>query len=99
METNNILKAPLVSEKMTVLSDKLNHYSFIVDRKANKLLIKKAVEEMYGVTVESVKTMTIPGKSRTRYTSKGIFAGQTKAYKKAIVQLSKGDSIDFFSNI
>lgn len=98
-DKNNILKRPLVTEKMTIQGEQLNRYAFIVQRRANKLSIKKAVEEMYGVSVETVRTMTMPGKARSRFTKSGITKGQTQARKKAIVTLVKGDTIDFFSNI
>ena len=99
MSSHKVIKSPLVSEKMTILSERLNRYAFVVDRKSNKLSIKKAVEEMYGVSVEKVNTMTLPGKAKQRYTKTGITRGKSQAIKKAIVTLSKGDTIDFFSNI
>lgn len=95
----NILIKPVVTEKMTEQSERLNAYGFIVDRKANKVQIKKAVEELYGVTVERVNTMRYGGKSRSRYTRSGILKGKTSAYKKAIVTLAEGETIDFYSNI
>jgi len=95
----DILKRPIITEKMTRLGEKLNRYGFIVDRKANKLEIKKAVEKMYGVNVTDVNTMVIPGKTRARYTKTGITKGQKSAYKKAIVTLNEGETIDFYSNV
>ncbi len=95
----NILIKPIVTEKMTHQGETLNRYGFIVDKKANKIEIKKAVEELYGVTVENVNTMRYGGKKRSRYTRTGIIAGKTKAYKKAIVTLAEGETIDFYSNI
>ena len=94
-----ILHRPVVTEKFTQLGEKLNQYAFIVDRKANKLEIKKAVEEMYEVEVVKVNTMQYSGKNRSRYTKTGIIKGRTKAYKKAVVTLKEGDKIDFYSNI
>jgi large subunit ribosomal protein L23 len=94
-----ILKRPIITEKMTRLGEKLNRYGFVVDRKANKLQVKTAVEKMYGVTVKAVNTMVIPGKNRTRYTKTGITRGQKSAYKKAIVTLNAGETIDFYSNV
>ena len=61
--------------------------------------IKKAVEDMYGVTVDSVNTMVYAGKSKSRYTRTGIIQGRTNSFKKAIVTLAEGDTIDFYSNI
>jgi len=94
-----ILKRPIVTEKYTKLGEKLNKYAFVVDKRANKLEIKKAVEEMYDVEVVDVNTMNYKGKVRYRYTKSGIISGRTAAFKKAIVTLKEGDSIDFFSNI
>ncbi|HDP75064.1 MAG TPA: 50S ribosomal protein L23 [Bacteroidales bacterium] len=95
----DILIKPVVTEKMERLADKLNQYSFIVDKRANKLQIKKAIEEFYGVTVDSVNTMRYAGKVKTRYTRTGMLVGRTNSYKKAIVTLKEGDKIDFYSNI
>lgn len=95
----DILIKPLVTEKLNDLTEKLNHYGFMVDRRANKEEIKKAVEEMYGVSVASVNTMVYGGKKKVRYTKSGILAGKTKSYKKAIITLKDGDTIDFYSNI
>jgi large subunit ribosomal protein L23 len=95
----NILIKPVVTEKMMHQGETLNRYGFIVDKRANKIQIKEAVEELYGVTVESVNTMRYGGKNRSRYTRTGIIQGKTNSYKKAIVTLAEGDSIDFYSNI
>jgi large subunit ribosomal protein L23 len=95
----DILLKPIVTEKLTDLSEKLNQYGFIVEKRANKIQIKQAVEEMYGVTVESVNTMVYAGKSKSRYTKTGVIAGRTKSFKKAVVTLADGDTIDFYSNI
>jgi large subunit ribosomal protein L23 len=95
----SIIIKPVITEKMTAMGEKLNRYGFIVQRKANKLQIKKAVEELYGVQIRDVNTMVIPGKAKTRYTKSGFISGQTSAYKKAIVTLKEGETIDFYSNI
>ena len=95
----DILVKPIVTEKMTAIKEKLNQYGFIVEKKANKIQIKKAVEDFYNVTVESVNTMNYGGKKRRRYTKTGVIAGKTNSYKKAIVNLVDGDTIDFYSNI
>ena len=84
---------------MTNQSEKYNSYAFVVDRKVNKIEIKKAVAEMYDVTVDSVRTMVCIGKKRVRGTKSGMIVGKTSTYKKAIVTLVEGDSIDFYSNI
>jgi large subunit ribosomal protein L23 len=95
----NILLRPIVTEKMTSQGDKFNRYGFIVARNANKIEIKKAVEDLYGVTVESVNTMRYGGKVKTRYTKSGVMSGKTNATKKAVVTLAEGNTIDFYSNI
>jgi large subunit ribosomal protein L23 len=95
----DILLKPIVTEKMTMQGEDLNRYGFIVDPRANKLQIKKAVEEMYGVSVESVNTMRYLGKKKSRYTKSGIIEGRSKSFKKAIVTLADGEKIDFYSNI
>ncbi|MBS3768649.1 MAG: 50S ribosomal protein L23 [Bacteroidales bacterium] len=97
--TNDILIKPLITEKMTEQGDDFNKYGFIVDKKANKIQIRNAVEEMYGVTVDSVNTMRYRGKQRSRYTRAGIIRGKENSFKKAIVTLVEGDTIDFYSNI
>jgi large subunit ribosomal protein L23 len=84
---------------MERLSDKLNQYGFIVEEKANRLEIKKAVEELYGVTVNSINTIRYAGKLKSRYTRSGYLSGRTNSFKKAIVTLKEGEKIDFYSNI
>ena len=95
----SIIKKPIITEKMTNQSEEFNRYAFVVDRKANKIEIRKAVAEMYDVTVDSVRTMVCIGKKRTRGTKSGMIVGKTSTYKKAIVTLAEGDVIDFYSNI
>lgn len=95
----DILLKPIVTEKMTAQGEDMNRFGFIVDRKSNKIQIKKAVEELYGVNVVSVNTMVYPGKNKSRYTRTGIISGKTKSFKKAIVTLAEGETIDFYSNI
>ncbi len=95
----DILMSPIVTEKMTKQSEAHNRYGFVVDSKANKVEIRKAVEDMYGVTVTHVNTVRYEGKSKSRFTKKGFVSGRTPHFKKAIVTLKKGDTIDFFSNI
>ncbi|MBQ3710129.1 MAG: 50S ribosomal protein L23 [Bacteroidales bacterium] len=94
-----IIKKPVITEKMTAISEKLNRYAFIVDKRANKLQIKKAVEDIYGVKVAAVNTMNYEGKSKSRYTKSGVITGKASDTKKAIVTLAEGETIDFFSNI
>lgn len=95
----DILVKPIITEKMNKLSEKLNRYGFVVERGANKIQIKKAVEVMYGVSVKSVNTMVAPGKAKSRNTKKGLVTGVKPAYKKAVVTLAQGETIDFYSNI
>ena len=95
-----IIIKPIVTEKQTAITEKFpNRYGFRVSPDANKLEIKKAVEVMYGVNVKSVNTMNYAGKKKSRYTKSGIINGKTSAFKKAIVTLKEGETIDFFSNI
>lgn len=93
-----ILIKPIVTEKVSAFNEE-GKYGFVVERKANKVEIKKEIEKIYGVTVESVNTMVQPGKVKRRYTKSGVVEGKSPAYKKAIVQVAEGDIIDFYSNI
>ncbi|MEM6735266.1 MAG: 50S ribosomal protein L23 [Bacteroidota bacterium] len=93
-----VLIRPLVTEKVSALNEQ-GKYGFVVSKDANKVQIKNEVEKKYGVTVESVNTMLQPGKSKRRYTKSRIIEGGTPAYKKAIVQVSEGDIIDFYSGV
>ncbi len=95
----NVLLKPIVTEKMTADGEKYNRYGFVVAKTANKLQIKKAVEELYEVTVVDVNTMRYAGKLKTRYTRSGLLSGRTNAYKKAVVTVAEGEAIDFYSNI
>lgn len=95
----NILIKPIITEKATTDAELNNRYGFVVNPKANKVEIKKAVETAYGVSVTGVRTMNVRPNRKTRYTKTGIQTGKTNAYKKAIVQVAEGDTIDFYSNI
>lgn len=95
----DILLKPIVTEKLTIQGEKLNRYGFIVDKKANKIQVKNAVEDMYSVTVSAVNTMRYGGKTKSRFTKTGIVTGKKRSFKKAIITLIKGDKIDFYSNI
>ena len=90
---------PLVTEKMTQITEKQNKFGFIVRPDANKIEIQKEVEARYNVTVTDVNTMVYGGKSKRRYTRAGLIKGRTNAFKKAVVTLKDGDTIDFYSNI
>ena len=95
----SIIIKPVITEKMTDHAEKFNRYAFIVKKSANKIQIKKAIEQQYDVVIDSVKTMVCIGKKRSRGTKSGMIVGRTKTYKKAIVQLIEGETIDFYSNI
>ena len=95
----SILIKPIVTEKMTVLGEKLNRYGFIVDRDANKIQIKAAVEQAYNVTVADVNTINYHGKKKSRFTKAGVLKGRTNHFKKAIVTLAGEDKIDIYRNI
>ena len=90
---------PLVTEKMAGITEKQNQFGFIVRPEANKLQIKAEVEALYGVNVVSVNTMIYAGKNKSRYTKAGLIQGRTNAFKKALVTLKEGETIDFYSNI
>ena len=91
---------PLVTEKQTKITEKNpGRYGFIVRPEANKLQIKKEVESLYHVTVVDVNTLRYAGKRLSRYTKAGLIKGQKNAFKKAIVTVKEGDTIDFYSNI
>ncbi|HBG42559.1 MAG TPA: 50S ribosomal protein L23 [Porphyromonadaceae bacterium] len=96
----SVIIKPIFTEKQTLITDKFsNRYGFIVLPNANKVQIKNAVEKLYNVHVERVNTMKYDGKLRNRYTKSGVVEGRTPSYKKAIITLKEGDSIDLFSNI
>ena len=94
-----ILIRPLVTEKMSVQTDKLNKYGFIVAIDANKIEIKKAVQAAYNVEPVSINTIRYDGKQKFRYTKTGVTSGRANGYKKAIVTLAKGEVIDFYNNV
>ena len=94
-----ILIKPIITEKMTGITEKSNRYGFIVKYNANKLEIKKAVEDLYNVQVRDVNTMRYSGKKSSRYTKTGLVKGRTEAFKKAVITLAEGETIDLYSNI
>jgi len=95
---NQILKRPIVTEKLTALQEK-GHYAFEVRTDANKIEIARAVEKKFNVTVVNVRTIRHRGKSKSQMTRRGRFAGRTSAWKKAIVRLKEGEKIEFFQNV
>lgn len=94
-----IIIKPLITEKMTIQTDKLGIYGFIVHVDANKIQIKSAVEKNYGVTVVGVNTVNYLGKMKHKYTRTRVISGRKNSFKKAIITLKKGDVIDFFSGV
>ena len=95
----SILIKPIITEKATTNSELNNCFTFQVNNKANKVEIKKAVEAAYGVSVEKVRTINVRPDRSTKYTKTGIQHGKTNAFKKAIVQLAEGETIDLYSNM
>jgi large subunit ribosomal protein L23 len=94
-----IIKKPILTEKASLLTEKLNRYAFKVDHRANKIQIKSAVEQMFGVTVVSVNTSVVAGKAKSRYTKAGFVSGRSPKFKKAIITVKDGETIDFYSTI
>lgn len=93
-----ILIKPVITEKATVLADKRHTYTFVVNRGANKIEIRSAVEEMFSVSVESVNTAVMPGKPKARSTKTTIVRGSKSAFKKAYVTLTPGETIDIYGS-
>src|ERR1700750_830937 len=99
MKLSEVLVKPILTEKANAQQDKLRKYAFRVNRKANKLEIKKAVETFYGVNVIDVNTSVVPGKNKPRQTKAGLVQGMKPAYKKALVTVAEGETIDLYANI
>ncbi len=95
----SIIVKPIITEKITKDGEIFNRFGFVVEKKANKVQIKKAVEATYGVSVVSVNTMNVRPDRTTKYTKSGLISGKSNAYKKAIVQVQEGETIDFYNNI
>lgn len=95
----SILIKPIITEKATADSELNNRFSFVVSNKANKIEIKDAVESAYGVSVTKVRTMNVRPDRKTKFTKSGMITGKTKAYKKALVQVAEGETIDLYSNL
>lgn len=94
-----ILIKPIITEKAESLTNKQTQYTFRVDKNANKVEIRKAVEALYSVNVESVNTLIMPAKLRSRNTKAGLIKGKISSYKKAIITLAKGEEIDYFGEV
>ena len=95
----SIIIKPIITEKITKEGEVFNRFGFVVDKKANKVQIKKAVEAAYGITVVDVNTMNYRADRTVKYTKSGLISGKTNAYKKAVVQVQEGETIDFYTNI
>ncbi len=95
----SIIVKPVITEKMTAQGEKMNRYGFVVEKTANKVQIKNAVEKLYGVSVESVNTQNYIGKIKSRNTTQGVTVGRVNQFKKAIVTLKDGETIDFYAGI
>ena len=95
----DITITPIVTEKATKLTEKLNRYTFRVSPQANKAEIKSLVEKLYGVKVVSVNTAVVRGKTKSRWTKSGLLRGKSNSYKKAFITVGEGQTIDFYSNI
>lgn len=99
MRLSEVLIKPILSEKVNKQTEKMNRYAFVVNKKANKLEIKKAVEEFYGVQVQNVNTTIIPSKAKSRYTKAGFVHGRKPAKKKAFVTVAEGETIDLYGTV
>jgi len=99
MKLTDVLIKPILTEKANAQQEKLRRYAFRVDRRANKLEIKKAVEQFYGISVVDVNTTVVPAKAKARSTKAGIVEGRKPSYKKALVTVAEGESIDLYANI
>ena len=98
MKLTEVLVKPILTEKANKQQEKLRCYAFRVNKKANKLEIKKAIETFYGVQVENVNTIVVPSKAKSKYTKAGYIVGRKPSKKKAIVTIAKGESIDLYSS-
>jgi large subunit ribosomal protein L23 len=99
MKLTEILIKPILTEKANAQQEKLRRYAFKVNRRANKLEIKTAIEQFYGVNVLEVNTLVVPGKNKTRSTKAGIISGVKSGYKKALITVAEGETIDLYASI
>jgi large subunit ribosomal protein L23 len=99
MKLNDVIIKPILSEKVNKQTEKANRYAFVVDRKANKLEIKRAVEHFYGVQVKEVNTAVMPGKTKARFTKSGFLVGRKPAKKKAYITVAEGEQIDLYGTV
>jgi large subunit ribosomal protein L23 len=99
MKVTEILIKPILTEKANAQQESLRRYAFKVNRRANKLEIKTAIEQFYGVNVLEVNTLVVPGKQKTRSTKSGIISGVKSGYKKALVTVAEGETIDLYASL
>lgn len=99
MKLSDVLIKPILSEKVNKQSEKMNRYAFVVGKRANKLEIKKAVEQFYGVQVTDVNTAVMPGKAKSRNTKAGIVSGRKPSKKKAYITVAEGETIDLYGTV
>ena len=99
MKLSEVLIKPILSEKINMQTEKMNRYAFVVSRKANKLEIKKAVQEFYGIQVIDVNTAVMPGKAKSRNTKAGVVSGRKSVKKKAYVTVAAGETIDLYATV
>lgn len=97
MKLTEVLVRPVITEKVNLQMERSGRYTFVVGRRSNKLEIKKAIEEFYGVKVADVNTVVVPAKNKSRFTKAGMLSGRKSAYKKAVVTLAEGETIDLFA--
>jgi|SRR5690606_23504550 large subunit ribosomal protein L23 len=97
MRLQEVLVRPVITEKVNGQMEKENRYTFVVDKRSNKLEIKEAVEDFYNVKVTEVNTIIVPAKNKSRFTKAGFVKGRKPSYKKAVVTLAEGETIDLFS--
>lgn len=90
---------PVVTEKANAISEKGNRYTFKVSPQLDKAQIVALIEELYDVKVTGISTMNYDGKKKQRYTKSGLLRGKVAAFKKAIVTVAEGQTIDFYSNL
>ena len=99
MKLSDVLLKPVLTEKVNKQIEKNRSYTFIVDRKANKLEIKKAIQEFYGVNVTEVNTSVVPAKAKSRNTKSGVISGFKPSKKKAVVKVAEGEEINLYGEI
>jgi len=99
MKLSDVLIKPVLTEKVNKQIEKNRSYTFIVDRKSNKLEIKKAIQEFYGVTVTEVNTSVVPAKAKSRNTKSGVIVGRKPSKKKAVVKVAEGEEINLYGEI